>query len=173
MNIDVEIRGQQELIHKINNVSSLAKKDVIEAMNNTVTHYQEQIREVMTHPIPDYAPIDTGKLRDSFIVTNATETKPIARVGTDLVPHHAYDIEYGTRPHFPPITPLVAWAKRKWHLSDKDATGSAFGIARKIAQRGTPARPFFRMATNDVYQFFQKQLVVVANKINQKWRSGI
>ncbi len=54
---------------------------------------------------------------------------------------YAQPVEYGSRPHFPPLAPLVLWAQRKLQLGPKDARRAAHAIARSIARRGTrPAR---------------------------------
>lgn len=57
---------------------------------------------------------------------------------------HAVPVELGTKPHFPPIEPLIDWVRAKFGISgEKEARGAAFAIARKIAMRGTKAQlPF-------------------------------
>jgi len=51
---------------------------------------------------------------------------------------YAVPVELGTRPHFPPIQPLIDWVVAKLHIADeKDARGVAFAIAHTIAKRGT------------------------------------
>lgn len=65
-------------------------------------------------------------------------------VGTSL--SYAVPVEIGTRPHTPPIEPLVDWAIQKFGLDDKDARRVAFGVAYRIAQRGTPAVGMFHGA---------------------------
>lgn len=48
-------------------------------------------------------------------------------------------VEFGTRPHFPPVDALKRWARRV--LGDESA---AWPVARKIAEEGTPEQPFVR-----------------------------
>jgi phage gpG-like protein len=50
-------------------------------------------------------------------------------------------VEFGTRPHWPPIAALETWARR--HGT------SAFVVARAIAQRGTEARNYLRDALKE------------------------
>lgn len=50
---------------------------------------------------------------------------------------HARYVEEGTRPHWPPIQPLLKWARRV--LGDEEA---AYQVQWKIAQEGTPAQPY-------------------------------
>ena len=62
-------------------------------------------------------------------------------------PHASY-IEYGTRPHFPPIEPLAAWAVRVLQVPKAEAQQVGYLIARKIAAVGTEPQPFLRPAVD-------------------------
>ncbi|MCU7934116.1 MAG: HK97 gp10 family phage protein [Candidatus Thiodiazotropha sp. (ex Dulcina madagascariensis)] len=64
-------------------------------------------------------------------------------VGTSAL--HAIPVEMGTRPHFPPVEPLIDWVQAKLDIRDEsDAEAVAFAIARKIAARGTKGQFMFR-----------------------------
>jgi len=63
-------------------------------------------------------------------------------------PHASY-IEYGTRPHFPPIEPLAAWAVRVLQVPKAEAQQVGYLIARKIAAVGTEPQPFLRPAVDE------------------------
>ena len=78
---------------------------------------------------------DVGFLRNSitFTVTENSGMTGEVRVGSHYGPY----VEFGTRPHFPPIEPLEEWARRHGM-----PPGTGFLIARKIARYGTPAQPF-------------------------------
>jgi len=51
-------------------------------------------------------------------------------------------VEYGSRPHWPPIGPLVHWAERKLHVPPGESHGVARRIQAAIARRGTRAQEF-------------------------------
>jgi len=54
-------------------------------------------------------------------------------------------VEYGTRPHFPPVKTIQFWVEKKLGYTGKQAKSVAFLIARAISRRGTQARePFGR-----------------------------
>ncbi len=80
----------------------------------------------------------TAALRES-IHSEAPRTLAntvIGVVGTSSM--HALPVELGTRPHFPPIEPLIDWVQAKLDIRDEEqAEGVALSIARKIAVRGT------------------------------------
>jgi len=48
-------------------------------------------------------------------------------------------VEYGTRPHWPPIAPLAYWAARKfgYPVGSSEAKRAGYLIARKISRVGT------------------------------------
>lgn len=50
---------------------------------------------------------------------------------------YAAAVEKGTKPHYPPIGPLLDWARRV--LGDESA---AYAVQRKIAEKGTDPQPF-------------------------------
>lgn len=65
-------------------------------------------------------------------------------VGTPLA--YAAPVEFGTRPHKPPIAPLRLWVKKILGLSDKKADAAAEAIAWKIFHRGTKGAAMFQRA---------------------------
>lgn len=56
---------------------------------------------------------------------------------------YAQPVEYGSRPHFPPLAPLQRWAELKLGVPKKESRSVAFLIARKISKKGTPAARMF------------------------------
>ena len=61
---------------------------------------------------------------------------------------HALPTEFGSRPHYPPIKPLIGWARRKLGLSDKKAIEVAYAIQHKIAKEGTAPMRYLRNAVD-------------------------
>ena len=78
-------------------------------------------------------PVDTGFLRTSykFALENGGLT---GTVYSDS--KYSIYIEFGTKPHFPPVAPLEEWARRHGM-----PPGTGFLIARKISKTGTKAVP--------------------------------
>jgi hypothetical protein len=80
------------------------------------------------------------------------EVKPIpGRVpGVNLENNapHAGIIELGARPFWPPIGPLIEWARRKARDlgldTESDIKGFAYAVQRAIARRGLPPRYIMR-----------------------------
>jgi hypothetical protein len=75
----------------------------------------------------------------------STPVGPLGVVGSSQV--SALFVELGTKPHMPPVAPLVPWVRNVLGVPAKDARNVAFLVARKIAVHGTPAqRPFGQAA---------------------------
>ena len=89
---------------------------------------------------------NTGRLSQSIEVEDRPFEKTVI-VGTNV--HYAPYVEFGTRPHMPPVEPLVEWAHLKLH---DDKVG--YAIAKAIAKRGTKPKPFMRPAVRVGQQFF-------------------
>jgi len=86
-------------------------------------------------------------------------------VGTPMA--HAVPVEIGTRPHMPPIAPLVDWVMAKLGISsEKTARGVAFAIAKKISARGTTGQFPFQLTyleqTPDVLRIFEAAAARIA-----------
>ena len=97
----------------------------------------EEIDSAEPHPA-----VDTRTLRGS-VSTEFVSGGAIVSVDAP----HAPMIEYGTRPFFPPVAPLVEWAKRKgFATTEEEAKGVAFAVAKAISQRGIEPRRFFSKA---------------------------
>lgn len=81
-------------------------------------------------------------LRDSiFHKVGITGKSVKGLLGTPLA--HAAPVEYGTKPHFPPIGPIQHWVEKKLGKSGKEASSIAFAIAITIARCGTKGAHMF------------------------------
>ena len=89
------------------------------------------------------APVDTGNLKGRIHLRPSQPGHDNYTL-TDGV-NYGIHLEYGTKPHMVPISPLLGWAGRV--LGDPKA---AYAVRNKISKKGTPARPFFRPALHEV-----------------------
>ena len=80
----------------------------------------------------------SGELYESMEITVTARGLAIYVASTS---HYAPYVEYGTRPHFPPLDAI-----RRWCALKGIPIAAAFPIAKKISERGTPAQPFMRPA---------------------------
>lgn len=77
---------------------------------------------------------------------------------------YAEPVELGTRPHFPPVEPLIDWVIAKLNVPEEQAPGVAFLVARKIARVGTPAAHMFR----DGFAAVQGQVEGIFTRANER-----
>lgn len=82
--------------------------------------------------------VDRGMMRNS-VQMEVLEQGAHVFVGAP----YANAQEHGTRPFFPPLAPLVAWAERKGH---EDPHGFARAVQHKIGRDGIEPKHFFRNA---------------------------
>ena len=83
------------------------------------------------------SPVDTGRLRSS--ITHKIE-KERALVGSNVF--YAPYVEFGTRPHFPPVGALATWARRH-------GFASPWPLAVAISRRGTRPHPYLGPALEE------------------------
>jgi hypothetical protein len=98
----------------------------------------EMINEPNTAEGVKHPPVDTGELMRS-IRTTLVEDGAIVSVDAP----HAPFMEYGTRPHYPPIDPIAGWVYRKGMADDwEDAQRIAMLICKTIARWGINPRHY-------------------------------
>lgn len=126
--------GQEKLVR---NARMLREKfpDWLAAANQQTA---DEIFDLARRNIKQMDSYASGDLYDS-IVTEVTARGMAIYVGSTSP--HAPFIEFGTRPHFPPLEPIRRWCRIRGLPEE-----AAFPIARQIALRGTPELPFLRPA---------------------------
>jgi hypothetical protein len=80
-------------------------------------------------------------------------------VGTPAI--YGESVEYGTRPHFPPIKPILFWVEKKLGLMGKEAKSAAFCIARAISKRGTKGQHMFEKG----FEMNEARVIEILNRI--------
>lgn len=125
--------------------------DQIHTINGLAKHFatapaicREELLRAMTEAdlllereIKDATPTGAHQLlRKSFFSREqVTPTGVLGIVGSPLP--YAVPVELGTRPHRPPVEPLIDWARAKFGLDDQAAQSVAWAVATKISKKGT------------------------------------
>ena len=118
-----------------------AKFDAIDTLkenDNIVTH------ELASESSFEIVKTKGGGLTTSWYLTNSA-------------PHAPY-VERGTRPHYPPLRPLIDFVVRKHGLSEREAYPVAVSIQETIGRRGTKPYPFMRPAFEKMRVKLRKDL---------------
>jgi len=68
-------------------------------------------------------------------------------------------IEYGTRPHMPPVDALIGWVRRKLRVDESKARSIAWSIAKHIKKYGTEPKPYLRPAMYQVQHNYKQHKV--------------
>lgn len=122
------------------------EKSVEKAMDEMLDIIADEIFSLSQENIVRYGAIDTGFMLRSGIVKRDFMQKEIIY----SAPYTGIQ-EFGREPGtMPPTEPIKKWLMRKMHLRESEANDAAWAIARKIASKGTKARPFMRDAINEI-----------------------
>ena len=112
----------------------------------------EAVRQV--HATTPYPPVDTAALVRSFRHT----ATPDGCVVENTAPQAVW-MEYGTRPHMPPLAPMVAWATRKARGGNvRSIMALARGAQMSIARKGTAPRHFWQRALVSAPGFMETRI---------------
>jgi hypothetical protein len=106
------------------------------ALTDCGEHAISHVQVVAIPQAQPYPPVLFGNYRRSWKVLKRTEKS--IEVGSDIP--YAGVIEYGSRPHFPPMDAMILWSMRKFGLDAKAAKQTAFAVSRAIANKGTKPR---------------------------------
>ncbi len=126
----VQIKGEDKIRR---NVQTL-RKEFPELLERANIETAEEIRDEARANVKELNAYDTGGLYESIGIRVSPKGLSVT-VGATA--KQAPYIEFGTAPHFPPLQPIREWCLRKG-MSER----AAFPIARRIAERGSPERPF-------------------------------
>lgn len=91
-------------------------------------------------------PVDEGRLRADLHVEIQTDERGNTSVWVGSRLTYAAAVHNGSRPHFPPVAPLLGWVRRHGM-----PPGAAYAIQQKIGAVGTKAHPFLATAIRRVF----------------------
>lgn len=101
--------------------------------------------------------VDTGRTRNSIAVSSPTDR--MRHIGPNVF--WGPFIEFGTRPHWPPVGALAGWAHR--HGT------SDYAVRRKIGMFGTKPKPFLAPAAEETEGFIRTIVPVLAGEIESAY----
>jgi len=159
MELSAVIVGARELAVAFDKVWETVKEETTQAVVKATIEAKNKAQEL--------SPIDMGKLRASITYEAPLYTSKgtMGRVGTNTM--YARYMEEGTRPHFPPVSALKGWAKRV--LGNENL---AYVVAKKIAQRGTKGRFYFKGALEYAQPILDSKLREALGNIVNKLATG-
>jgi len=126
VSVKVQLKGGKEVSAALETLADSGRLVRREVLGSSLAIQKEAKQRAR-----DYEAIDTGNYRNS-IIAETSGNGLIAEIGPKA-PYGPY-IEFGTRPHFPPMDALEDWAR-------KHGFKSAWPICKLIAKRGLPQRP--------------------------------
>jgi len=90
--------------------------------------------------------------------------------GAVVATHQPYGepVEYGSKPHFPPVGPLELWVRRKLGVDKDEARSVAFAIAFKISRHGTRGAFMFTQAFRDNDHWINREMGKIPERITRR-----
>lgn len=141
----------------------------LENVFSTLEEYAREVRNKYQDNLITNNRIASGNLLNSVeyqVVYNGVEYEVQLR----LQDYWKY-IEYGTRPHFPPMDKILEWVMVKPVLPRPDANGRiptpkqlAYLIARKISRKGTEGSHDLEDAITEINERYRDKLVYSLQK---------
>ena len=139
------VKGTEQVIRNLSRI----KKDML----NKVVRACQITQAKVVNDARSTAPVFITTLRQSILPgpIDVTDFNVKAYVTANV--DYASYVEFGTRPHFPPVAAMRPWAEKK--LGDPDL---AFVIARAISIHGTRPHPFMGPALLKNQSTFRREV---------------
>lgn len=149
MRIIIELHGLENLQRKLDSAFTAPIRD---ALRRSVEAIRKEVR-VRT-------PVDTGALRDSFTAKIDPSTRPMWGEVRSSLPY-SRPVEFGTRPHYPPVHALTGWASRRGV--------NPYALQRAIGKRGTKGAFMVRDGVRTAVSHVRAAFEHAARVIEQRW----
>lgn len=132
-----------KIISKITGLKELSQKFPEASEKARVGRITEALL-LLLRSIKPRIPVGAGPIHLRDTVFHRVQTAGVSVMGLIGTPlEYGEPVEYGTRPHFPPVEPILHWVERKLGIEGKEAKSVAFLIARAISKRGTQGAEMF------------------------------
>jgi len=142
---------------------------VMAELTRTLVGTSAMVQAQIVHKLPRGA---TSHLAQSVGMVGPIVTNNSAQtlIGSSLI--YAAPVELGTKPHMPPIAPLVDWVTAVLGIEEPEAKTVAFKIARKISKKGTKGnfayRDAFEQSQAAVKVQFKQLLNTIVSKLGKR-----
>lgn len=140
MEITIDTRQFTQLAEFFRRMPDITREEVLRSITEIDLLVQGELVQAM--------PRGAGGLHGAGLAGSVFREEQVLAdsvIGMVATPEpYAEYVEVGTKPHTPPIQPLMDWVVAKLGLRDDDAKGAAFAISKAIAKRGTRAQPVWQ-----------------------------
>ena len=138
MEIYIDLSEVKKLAEKYGRAPEILQRETLRTMHEAVG--------LTERAVVLYTPVGaTGQLRGSIegLVTETREGIEGRVAATGAAVSYVDPVEFGSRPHWPPVDPIRFWVLRKLGVPIDEVPSVAFLISRKISRLGTPAFHMF------------------------------
>lgn len=135
MEIRVDVANAEAISRAFLRAPAMVMEELASTMQGVTNYLMRETQEVML----ERKAVAAGTLRSAWFTDVAVNGSVVVGRVTNPLPY-AIPVELGTKPHFPPIAPLINWVEQKLNLSGDEAESRAIAIQRAIGRRGTLGR---------------------------------
>lgn len=161
MDIRIDMPSAQAITAAFVHAPAMVLDELAVTMETVTAYLQRETQE--------NTPTAAGTLRASFITSVDVVSQLDAVFGRVSSPlPYALPVELGTKPHTPPLEPLINWVEQKLSLYGPEAEAAARGIQRKIARFGSIGHGMAHFALADGRSTIQAEFEACAKRIEAR-----
>lgn len=152
--MEIKINGLNNLMKMADRYPAISEKYVNRAIQRSLIRIQDKAKV--------NAPFGTtGQLKNNWNLRTGRFQGSLSSNAQSGGYYYGTAVEFGTKPHFPPVDKLTLWAKRKGM--------NPYVLAKSISRKGTKANPFFsksiKSSESDIDKEFERALDDILKEI--------
>lgn len=147
--VGIQIEGLDKLRQAINKAPHIGAVESKRTIQRSFVRILGQVKR--------RAPVHTGNLRDRWEIRSQ-----FFRGEMESRVKYAASVEFGSKPHTPPLAALETWAKKHGV--------NPYALQKAIAKRGTKAQPFFGESVDKSEPGINKEFAELLERIEGKMR---
>lgn len=150
----------------------MAKSVLFGAFTGIVAKLEAELKGPEAYPADTGGfPAHTGTTRNSIRGDVFLQPAGVLGLVASPLPVAAF-VELGTRPHVPPVEPLVQWVADRLGVTGPEGESIAWAIRTSIAKRGSRPRLFFSQTLQRNLAFIRKECEDAAAEIARRLVAG-
>lgn len=164
MSVRINIAALETLQRGWAQAPEMTRNELTVAMYHVTLLYEREVKDAMPRGA-------TGLTAASISSDVFSQPQGVLGVVGSSQPSAAF-VEFGTKPHMPPVDALVPWVRSVLGINGPEARSVAFLVARKIAAKGTRAQKPFEKTLQRLEGQIVRQFENAADRIAQKLAGG-
>jgi hypothetical protein len=153
--IQFHIKNAKEVVREVG-------KDLDKSIDYAMKRFADDLKEELIKEMVRMDAIAFGRMKRGLMVDITWAVNKITLRVFNKQPYMKF-VDSGTSKHYPPISPIKKWVKKKFGGDKRDA----YAIQKSIAKKGTKKKPF---VTDTMLKYKPRAKKIILRYIKMKYK---